>query len=479
MTLVPLAVYYFCSNFFSRRDSFYAAVTAIFLPSVYVTNYTWGQLPSLFALNTALFSGYFLWRYLEKGRPRQVLLAALLVGLTAASHHLTFICFIPIIVAVTVLLFWSHTRTAVKPIVKRLLVFCVFCLPLVVIPIFPFWKFAFTSVIQTTIPHITRTNLFANWNAFLEFVLSYYFLFLLAIPFTILVILKDRKLVPLWIAAVFLFILGLGGTTPVPHLIFGPWWNWLTYERFALWSSILFVPLVVKLLPIDLISFGPNRSRFMVSALLIAAFVAMGVGSAFLGTEPVRRTFLPSPPVVNVTSLVTFLDGPEVGQQYRYITLGFGEPQMEKLSALSTAQSLDGTYYTARTLPVLTQSGIASLDSSRFFDPGLTTLNIVLSNAPSYNLKWVLVNDVYYYQTLEAHGFSLEYSAASLNDYQLAGVTIWEKDGIPPISASPKVEEGFWSYMWGNAPLTLLLSFVILLTFEVKSSRHKRAYSGE
>ena len=38
------------------------------------------------------------------------------------------------------------------------------------------------------------------------------------------------------------FVIGLGGTTPVPRLLFGPFWEWLTYDRFSMWAD---VPLLV------------------------------------------------------------------------------------------------------------------------------------------------------------------------------------------------------------------------------------------
>ena len=40
------------------------------------------------------------------------------------------------------------------------------------------------------------------------------------------------------------FLLGLGGTTPLPKIIFSENWQWLTYERFGVWATILLIPLI-------------------------------------------------------------------------------------------------------------------------------------------------------------------------------------------------------------------------------------------
>jgi hypothetical protein len=180
--------------------------------------------------------------------------------------------------------------------------------------------------------------------------------------------------------------------------------------------------------------------------------------------------------VVDIDPLVEFLNGTEVAQRYRYITLGFGEAQFQKLSALSSAQSIDGTYYTARMLPILRESGIATLDSSRYFDPQLNTLNAVLQNAATYSLKWVLVNEIDYYAILEKNGFALKWSAETLFDGRLNGVTIWEKADVPPINAETKSEIGLSSYIWGTAPLGLVA--LLAIAIGARGSQTRRTFAS-
>jgi hypothetical protein len=466
MVVMPIAVFCFCSNFLSRQQATLAGFLSILLPSIYLTNYAYGQLPALFALMTSLFMGTFLWRYLEKGGGRYALIAALLVGITAASHHLTFICFIPLIVAAVSLTFLVLYRAEAKTFLKRLAIFGALSLPLALIPIFPFWRFMLEAEMQTPIPHSARVNLFTNSLAFQQFLLATYFLFLFALPLSIWAAYKHKYLIPLCAIAFFLFLLGLGGSTPLPRLIFGHWWQWLTYERFSLWAGVLFLPLLAGLIPLDLLEKGKKAIRSVTSVFLILVLLVMTVGAAYLASWPLRQPML-IPPTADLEPLLEFLDDPGV-QQYRYITLGFGEAQMEKLSTLTQARNLDGSYYTGRELPVLRESGIATIDGVKFFDPELKVLDEILENASSYNLKWVFVDDVFYYDILEKHGFRIILSAEETRDSRLGSVTVWMKDNIPPIETVDKSEKGFWSYVWGIAPLLLVGALVAALLVRIR-----------
>jgi hypothetical protein len=53
---------------------------------------------------------------------------------------------------------------------------------------------------------------------------------------------RYRKLLGLSFAFLTLFLLGLGDTTPLPRLLFGDGWAWLTYDRFAFWATLTLLP---------------------------------------------------------------------------------------------------------------------------------------------------------------------------------------------------------------------------------------------
>src|ERR1700739_3727511 len=75
------------------------------------------------------------------------------------------------------------------------------------------------------------------------FVIPYGFL-ILALPFIVFRGLEVRRLRPLllffWVA----FIFGLGGTTPIPRLLFHRAFEILTFERFTLLAALLALPIV-------------------------------------------------------------------------------------------------------------------------------------------------------------------------------------------------------------------------------------------
>src|SRR6185503_20623213 len=84
VTLLPLAVYAFGHIFVGRTASGYAALGAAFLPSVYLTAHIFGQLPTLAATVTALFSMAALNQFLQDGnRLNGVLTVSLLATVMA------------------------------------------------------------------------------------------------------------------------------------------------------------------------------------------------------------------------------------------------------------------------------------------------------------------------------------------------------------------------------------------------------------
>jgi hypothetical protein len=462
MMAIPIAVYYFSCCFLPQRQATWAGLFAIFLPSIYLASYTYGQLPTLFALVSTLFMGTFLCHYLKNGDLKAALIAALLFGITAAFHQFTFICLVPGMIAVTGISFILSRQTDTKVILKRLVIFGLISLPLALIPIFPFWQFLIHATPQTPIPHITREFIFANSNAFWMILVAPYLLFLLAIPLAFKAAIRNKILIPILILFLLLFILGLGSTTPLPKLIFGGWWQWLIYDRFALWAGIVLLPLVAKTVTLDIFELGKKLARPAVNVFIAVAFIAMYIGISCIVTNPLRYPVLTTIPNASLKILVEFLDT-NAGDEYRYITLGLGEAQVEKISAMTKSSSLDGGYYTARTLPVLTESGIGTIDSIKYVDPELTALDTILAEADSYNLKWILVNDIFYNDILEKNGFILHWSAEKAGDNRLGSITIWGKNGIPPIAEDDNHETGFGSMIWGIAPIGLVVALILLL----------------
>jgi hypothetical protein len=466
MAIWPLAVYSFARCLLPARQAFWAGALAIVLPSIYLANYAYGQLPTLFALISALFMARYFWNYLIDQKFVNGLVAAILLGITAASHQFTFICFVPFLLLTLITTAILNKYSDFRSVIRRIGIFCSLSFVTVLLPIFPFWKFLIEATPQSPIPHISRTNFFENGTAFVQLVIAPYLLLLLCIPAVIFFSAKKRRDMPILILFCFLFVLGLGGTTPLPRFIFFQWWSWLTYDRFTIWSGVTLLVLVAARIennPFDLTAKSFKRSTLVTLAIV---FFLMSIGGILFGSRPSRISFLNSPNIIETDYFTEFLQYQNPQLKYRYITLGFGEANCQRLAVKTKSSSLDGGYFTARTLPILTQSGIGMIDTCKFVDPQLTTLKELLESADDHSLKWVFSNDIYYDSALSDSGFILKWNSIIAQDNRLGGVNIWVKEDVPPINVQNH-ETGFLSYVWGIAPLTLVGILMVLLSLSL------------
>ena len=282
----------------------------------------------------------------------------------------------------------------------------------------------------------SRHNFFTDPLAPVLFFVPMYGPLICIIPF---VFTRNRRLMGLTIPFLLLFVIGLGDTTPLPRLLFGKGWAWLTYDRFAFWASLTLLPFlgvaVIKL-------------RRKISAIKI--FGALAVTSLIVGFVTVVLPLQPAP--LDMKPIVDFLDR-DGNSRYRYLTFGFGD-QLALLSILTSATTIDGSYHTARNLPELRSSGIAQIDTAFWYKNGLSSLDPILQMAGEHGVRWGFVNLQQYVPVLERNGWrrieTLE------NDVQ-----VWENPSaiIPDIQQPPIISPST-SFAWGTFPL---LSLVITL----------------
>jgi len=257
-----------------------------------------------------------------------------------------------------------------------------------------------------------------------------------------------------WVA----FLVGLGGTTPVGHLLLGRAFDVLTMERFSYWATLLALPFV-GLLAAELVD--RYRASAVVGLTTLAALTcAMAVGWA---------TYRPADAEdFKVDTVASWLnrDGHD---QYRYVTLGFGN-KIARLAMMTNASSVDGEWNSGRLLPELTHFGAGAVTSSKYFgEPGLDALRAMLMHADHYGLKWVFVRDHYYDPLLSFAGWR---QVDSLEDKT---ISVWGKDGIPPATPvnAPQIPARWEGLMWGILPFgSSLLAILVILIPEKK--RHER-----
>src|SRR5215216_7295167 len=240
VTLLPLAVHSFARIFVGISSAGYAALGAAFLPSIYLTAHVFGQLPTLAAGATALFSMAALNQYLRNGDRLSGVLAVFLLSTVMAFHHATML-FLPWLVIAIVAHLHLAKQVKWQTLAIRLFIAGVFSTLAMLIVIWPFWEWSWTQSLQTPIDHASRHNFFRQPLAALLFFVPMYGPLVVIIP-AALALARNRNFIGLGFAFLILLFLGLGGTTPLPTLFFGSGWEWLTYDRFAFWASLTLLP---------------------------------------------------------------------------------------------------------------------------------------------------------------------------------------------------------------------------------------------
>jgi O-antigen ligase len=355
---------------------------------------------------------------------------------TVAAHHAT-VLFIPWLAAAVFLRIFTQRNTHKPQLLVRFSILILFAGISGLAVIWPFWNWGRDQVIQTVIDHSSRHNFFADPSAAGMFLLPVYGLMIPFIPAAAWAG-RHKRLWGLAFSFTFLFILGLGGTTPLPHLLFGSGWAWLTYDRFALWASMCLLPLFGILISLAHTIRTPVLAVFW--AFMAGTALAIGFMPSWLPTQPRQ---------LDMQSIVNFLSQ-EGHDRYRYLTFGFGD-QLAYLSRLTAATTIDGSYHTARTLPELRASGIGQIDSAFWFPNGLDVLDPILRKSSERGVRWAFVNLADYTPVLLRNGWLKLFTLRN-------NVQVWENPfaGLPPIE-QPTSESSFTQFSWGVFPLASFL----------------------
>lgn len=452
MLLIPVAVYEFSKVFVSNKAAGYASLLGVFLPSAIQVTYSSGQYPMLFGLIASLFTVSFFNKYLKGGSRLFFVQSLFLLGVAVSTHFVSGF-FLGLVFFALLSKSLLEKELDIKTTTKRFILFILVGGLLSTIAIYPFLTFVFNIEPQTPVspPHVSRTNVLIeilSWrfDGYPKLLFKHYGIIPLLIPLTAILVFRRKSLSPLFVVGVFLFTLSLGGTTILPELIFGETRILLTYERFALFASVVFLPLFGLACAI-LNQRKSGKNVWFVLFLLLILFAAV-VGNAPLYSW--RSEDVP------VESIAEFLSE-NYGWNWRYITLGFGVHHLARLSILTNSSTIDGFYSVARTLPILRSSGIAYLDGAKYFENGSNVLETILKDSSHYTIKWVFSNDQFYEPLLNETGFRCL-------EEKFGEVTVWEKENTPMVdptenkNSAPSLSE----YLWGVAPLFSLVSIFVL-----------------
>jgi O-antigen ligase len=452
-TLYPLGIYAFSRNFAGKAASSYASLATAFLLPIFVTAHIFGQLPFLTATLFALFGTTALARFLKEGGVSNFLLAVSIAATTMAAHHATLMVQPFLVFAVTV---FQLKQNNWKSLFSRVFIYLIAAIPAGILVIWPFWQWGMHQQLQTPIDHLSRHNFFADPFAIAIFFFPFYFPIGAIIPF--LFKKWPFKFIGLQFSFVILFILGLGGTTPLPSLLFGKSWEWLTYDRFAFWAVLTLTPFfgilcirfrqwmktrrILRPVPASL------RGTF-ISASIFLIFICSAIGSWF---TPRFLSIQPAP--IDMDPIVEWIEA-EDHYYWRYITFGFGD-QFAYLNLLTDKTStLDGSYHTARTIPELRESGIGQIDTAYWALKGIPAIGPILQASGEYGVRWGFVNLRKFVPELKKNGWIFV-------EYLENGIQVWEN---PNFTFKPPVippTDPFESFSWGIFPILSLLTTLTL-----------------
>ena len=465
--LLALGVYRFSVLWVNTRAASLAALASIFLGSESFLVYSAGQLGTTFAAPIYLNALPYLYDWVRYGKWRSFLKASVLFTAAAAAHHATLLFgslfFAVPVLALVILDCQEGERTAVLPFVIRTITITLVVGAAIAIVLLPFWiALIHYPVTQTPIPHPSRANYILSPEWGLNYFIIPYGALILALPFIVIRGSELVRLRPLLLGFWITFLLGLGGTTPVGHLLLGRAFDVLTMERFSYWATLLALPFV-GLLAEELIN--QFRMRAVIGLSLAAAF-SCAAAVAWVTYRPADASDF------KTDSVAAWLnrDGHD---QYRYVTLGFGN-KISRLAAQTDATSVDGEWNSGRMLPELTRYGAGALTSSKYFGkPGLDALRAILQHADRYGLKWVLVRDPYYDPLLKFAGWR------PVDDLENKTVIIWSKDGVPPATPlnAPQISPRWQGILWGILPFgsSILAILLVLIPEEIREQKEDQS----
>jgi len=456
IVLLVVGSYRFARLWVDDRSASLAAVLSIFAGSVSFLTYSAGQLPTMMSAPLYLLALPYFYEWSYAGSWRALFKGLALTLAAACAHHVTLIFGSVLFAAPVLWLAFSDARREGRsgaPVFARAFGFALLAVIGVGLVLLPYWISILRHPIeQMPIPHGSRLNFLFSWVHGVNYFVIPYGALILALPFIVIRGSAVPRLRILLIAFWVAFLLALGGTTPVPRWIFGRAFEILTFERFTLWATMLALPIVGWVVAEFI-----DRFRFPAAfAVATGAVATLAFTLGWLNWSPFHTTG-----GLKVDSVVNFLnrDGHD---QYRYITLGFGN-SLSKVGTYSNASSVDGEYNSARLLPEMTRFGAGQLTSAKFFGAaGMDSLRAVLQHANQYGLKFIFVHDPYYNPLLVFAGWR------QIETYDSGAITVWSKDDVPPARKIPSdsVPAPWEGLLWGLLPIgssILAILFAILL----------------
>ena len=351
---VIIGVYRFSKIWVSEEAAGYAALLATFSSSLTETMHVFGQLPTTFSLGFLLNALPYVYRWLDTGALRYMLIAWAMNAATTAGHHVTTlfgaVFFVAPVMAWAIVeklivplpdeptpqptnVSWANIKPLlmryvrrILPVVMRCFVYGVGMILLLLIVVFPYRAWSGSDPItQVSIPHASRDSFIENTAAGLVFWIVPYGVMLPLLPYVVYKGLTTKAW-PLTLSFMLMWLLGTGGTTPIPRMLLGGAFDILTLDRFTFWATIVMLPLLGEF--VVSLRFGRFRDYLITNFNTLTWYVfqagfvvSIVVFSMFVANMTQFRRFQPEP--IDVQPIAAFLEKDE-HYRWRYLTLGFG-----------------------------------------------------------------------------------------------------------------------------------------------------------
>jgi hypothetical protein len=457
MIVIPLTAGLFARIFVDDRSAAMAVILCALWPVPQRVAYDYGQLPTIVAAPIVLFAMTQLHGFLRDGSKLSLARYALLMGAMAGAHHqsMLFGAFCSVAVGTSHLVFGPEPQ---KNLVPRLAIAAALAAVMVVAVGWPVILYGAMGP-QKEMHHFSRDPL---WQRVFTLDLVQQVGSAVAVLAATIVLASKRawKAAYFGVAAFFFFLLSFGDTTPIPGLLFGAMARYFVYDRFTYWG-VLFGASVLGAAALAL---GLATKRWLTAIVFVMLPMT-------LFTVSYRESAKQPPLIEDLSPLLAVLNAPGA-ESYRHLTLGFGD-QLCLLDMQSRSPNADGDYHAARSLQMLKDSGMAAVDTAKFFASGKETLRKFLALADELSLRWVFVYDEWYHPFLFEAGFELA-------EVWPSGVVMFERASVPPITTVDRptdLRTKLAGYGWGLLPIACVFFTLVIGVFRrfLSSSKVQRA----
>ncbi len=490
LTLIR-GVFVFSRLWVGEHSAFTAAIIAVFSSSFTEALHIFGQLPSLTGIAFLLNACPELYKWMRWNNRSSLFLGLSFLAVTTSAHHVTtifgLVFFILPVLGLSVIdraqtrignrsLHLSDFLREVWAILPKAIALCTVIVLIIIIVVFPYWYWSKSDPItQVPIPHGSRDSYIDVASSGLVFFLIPWGMMLFFLPYLVQTIFTKRNLF-IGLSISLLFVLGTGGTTPIPKMILGSnAFEILTLDRFTFWATILSLPFWGDFL-VRIYKTTRDNSLSLVNLKLskiLLGFILAGTLLTAVLTVNFKFFRSTQPDKIDIKPIVDFLNV-DKHYKWRYLTLGFGD-QMAWLSANTKALSVDGNYHSVRRLPEMTSRAVERLENAKYLgDEGLEALRQFLTVPESYNLKFIFSNDKFYDPLLYYSGWE---KIRQLDN----NIIVWERPDVPMVPSVLPAKDlpAYQKYMWGIIPLSCLFLCVVLFSARDKTWDHINLIPGD